>query len=116
MGAVKKEQIEKAARRLFREKGYHDTSLRDISRQAGVSVSSISYYFGTKEDLYHILFPEEEKHQFDHLGRQPARHRGHQSDVVDQIVKHAFRLYKTSTTPGNSIFFPSLPLAFPRNL
>lgn len=61
MGAGKKEAIEKAARRLFKEKGYHDTSLRDISRQAGVSVSSISYYFGTKEDLYQCLFPEEEK-------------------------------------------------------
>lgn len=52
MGAGKKEAIEKAARRLFKEKGYHDTSLRDISRQAGVSVSSISYYFGGKKELY----------------------------------------------------------------
>ena len=58
MEAGKKEKIEKAARRLFGEKGYHDTSLRDISRQAGVSVSSISYYFGTKEELYQTLMPK----------------------------------------------------------
>ena len=61
MAPSKKERIGKAAAKLFREKGYYDTSLRDISRAAGVNVSSISYYFGTKEELHHLLFPEQEK-------------------------------------------------------
>ena len=79
MEAGKKEKIEKAARRLFGEKGYHDTSLRDISRQAGVSVSSISYYFGNKEELYHTLFPKEEKEKA--------------PDKKEQIENAAIRLF-----------------------
>ncbi len=58
MALTKKEQIRKAAKKLFKENGYQDTSLRDISREAGVNVSSISYYFGTKEELYQELFPK----------------------------------------------------------
>ena len=58
MVLTKKEQIRKAAKKLFKENGYQDTSLRDISREAGVNVSSISYYFGTKEELYQELFPK----------------------------------------------------------
>lgn len=61
------------------EKGYHDTSLRDISRQAGVSVSSISYYFGNKEELYHTLFPKEEKEKA--------------PDKKEQIENAAIRLF-----------------------
>lgn len=56
MALDKKERIGRAAARLFKEKGYTGTSLRDISREAKVNVSSISYYFGTKEALYRELF------------------------------------------------------------
>ena len=93
MGAVKKEQIEKAARRLFKEKGYHDTSLRDISRQAGVSDSSISYYFGTKEDLYHILFPKEKapdkKEQIENAAIRLFALKGYSDVSIRDIGKEA---------------------------
>ena len=53
---TKKELIRKAAIQIFREKGYSGTTLRDISREAGVSVSTVSYYYGSKENMYKKLF------------------------------------------------------------
>jgi len=39
------------AERLFAEKGYAATSLRQIISEAGVNLAAIHYYFRTKEDL-----------------------------------------------------------------
>ena len=54
----KKKRITETARELFREKGFSEVSLRDIACAAGVSASAISYYFGSKEALYRMLFPD----------------------------------------------------------
>lgn len=40
-----------AAGRLFAERGYSGTSLRAVTRAAGVSVSAANYHFGSKEAL-----------------------------------------------------------------
>jgi AcrR family transcriptional regulator len=39
------------AERLFAEKGYAETSIRDIAKEASVNSAMISYYFGSKENL-----------------------------------------------------------------
>ncbi len=41
-----------AAERLFAERGFAGTSMRDISRASGISQPLIHHHFGTKEDLY----------------------------------------------------------------
>jgi AcrR family transcriptional regulator len=51
-----KERILAAARKLFAEKGYDGTTVRDICDQAGVNVSLVSYHFGGKEKVLHALF------------------------------------------------------------
>lgn len=49
-------QIIEAAERLFADKGFDATSVRDIADDAGVNVAMISYYFGSKEKLLESLF------------------------------------------------------------
>ena len=44
------------AEKLFAEKGFYATSTRDIAKSAGVNVSMISYYFGSKEKLFEEIF------------------------------------------------------------
>ena len=56
----KRDEILKAAKKIFEEKGYRDTSVRDICRAAHVSVSAVSYYFGSKAELHRALFPDAE--------------------------------------------------------
>ncbi|MCF0054951.1 TetR/AcrR family transcriptional regulator [Dyadobacter sp. CY356] len=49
-------KIIEIAEKLFSEKGFSGTSIRDISQEAEVNVSMISYYFGSKEKLIEALF------------------------------------------------------------
>ncbi len=44
------------AEKLFAEKGFDGTSVRDISEAADVNVAMISYYFGSKEKLMEAMF------------------------------------------------------------
>ena len=53
-----KKQLEilKVAEKLFAKKGFSATSIRDISHEATINVSMISYYFGSKDKLIEALF------------------------------------------------------------
>lgn len=51
----KQHEILIVAEKLFAEKGFDGTSVRDISKNAGVNVAMISYYFGSKEKLLEQL-------------------------------------------------------------
>jgi AcrR family transcriptional regulator len=53
---AKQLQIIEVAERLFSQKGFAGTSVRDIAQEADVNVSMISYYFGSKEKLIEALF------------------------------------------------------------
>lgn len=54
----KKEKILKIAERLFAERGYKGVSVRDITNEARINVSSVSYYFNGKKGLYIAVFKE----------------------------------------------------------
>ena len=49
-------QIIETAERLFGERGFDGTTVRDIADEAGINVAMISYYFGSKEKLMEALF------------------------------------------------------------
>lgn len=53
-----KERIMKIATDIFAHKGYTATSTREITRKAGVNLSMISYYFGSKEGLFKAIIEE----------------------------------------------------------
>ncbi len=46
-----KEQILDAAEQIFGAKGFAGTSLRDVTRRAGVNLAAVNYHFGSKEGL-----------------------------------------------------------------
>ena len=48
--------IMESAEKLFAEKGFAGTSVRDIADEAGVNLAMISYYFGSKEKLLEAIF------------------------------------------------------------
>ena len=53
---AKQIQIMESAEKLFAEKGFAGTSVRDIADEAGVNLAMISYYFGSKEKLLEAIF------------------------------------------------------------
>lgn len=52
----KQVQIMEVAEKLFAEKGFAGSSVRDIAEAAGVNLAMISYYFGSKEKLMEAMF------------------------------------------------------------
>jgi TetR/AcrR family transcriptional regulator, cholesterol catabolism regulator len=53
---VREEQVYAAALRLFREKGYHATSMQDIAQAVGLYKGSLYHYIGGKEELLVRVF------------------------------------------------------------
>jgi len=51
----KLKQILKTSAKIFAEKGFHRTSIRNISRATKMSLAGLYYYFRTKEELLYLI-------------------------------------------------------------
>lgn len=58
----RRQQLLDVAARLFRERGYHVTSMRDIAHEVGMLSGSIYYHFSSKEDLLLAVYEEGLRH------------------------------------------------------
>lgn len=56
--AARREQLVHTAMRLFAERGYRDTSVRDIARAAEVNEALLYHYFANKADLFRAVLAE----------------------------------------------------------
>lgn len=51
----KQVRILQVAEKLFAEKGFDGTSIRNISKEAKINIAMVSYYFGSKEKMLESL-------------------------------------------------------------
>ena len=63
----RREQILEAAMLCFAKRGFHQTSMHDISAEAGISVGLIYRYFKNKEEVIAAIASEHKKHVADLL-------------------------------------------------
>ncbi|PCI40213.1 MAG: hypothetical protein COB53_01655 [Elusimicrobia bacterium] len=59
-----KDKILDAARSLFCNRGFHGTSIRDIAKQAGVSLGNLYNHYSGKEKLFAALLERYEEEYF----------------------------------------------------
>lgn len=57
-GPLTRKQILDSSLRLFSEKGFTRTSVRDIAQAAGITDAAIYYHFNSKRDLFEALLEE----------------------------------------------------------
>ena len=57
-GEASRQRLLHAAVRLFAERGFANTSVRQIAAAAQANVGAIAYYFGDKQGLYRAAFTE----------------------------------------------------------
>jgi AcrR family transcriptional regulator len=57
-GPLTRKQILDASLKLFSEKGFARTSVRDIAQAAGITDAAIYYHFNSKRDLFDALIDE----------------------------------------------------------
>ena len=47
-----RERLIEAAGEIFGEQGFHGATIREITKEAGVNLAAVNYYFRDKEELY----------------------------------------------------------------
>jgi AcrR family transcriptional regulator len=52
------EQVIAAAKKIFTQKGFEATKMRDIADEADINLSLINYYFRSKEKLFALIMTE----------------------------------------------------------
>lgn len=52
------ENIIRSAKELFLKKGYRETTMRAIAKEADVNLAMLNYYFRSKENLFEIIFDD----------------------------------------------------------
>lgn len=64
-----RDAITGAAREIFAERGYHGTSIRDIAKRAGLSLSALYYWHPSKQHLLAALIEEIQHDYFERCDR-----------------------------------------------
>jgi TetR/AcrR family transcriptional regulator len=68
-------KIIQAARKVFQEKGYEGSRMREIADTAGINKGLLHYYFQTKDNLFEAVFREAMRGflpKLDHIIETPA--------------------------------------------
>lgn len=81
-----KNRIIDAAQNLFVSRGYRETTVRDIAREAGVNLALINYHFGSKEDLYKDLLRSRVAPMLDLLDRLVAEDQSAPERKVERLI------------------------------
>ena len=83
------------AMRIFLEKGYHGTSIDDITQAAGLTKGALYWHFKSKEDLLKKLIRKYEKSFLDNLIHAVTEVKGKASDKFEKYVRFnsAFAYY-----------------------
>ena len=63
-GQETKERIIQAARHLFHDRGYANTSIEDICNESGVRRGNLYFYFDSKEELAYAAIDDALKREF----------------------------------------------------
>jgi len=91
IGERTKRIILETAKRLFVEKGYFNTSMRDIAREAGVSTGALYHHFESKEEIAGEIYRETVNRIKDRLKRALTEGKDTKEKVVG-IVRELLTL------------------------
>jgi len=89
------ERILNQSMRLFLERGYHGTSIDDITQAAGLTKGALYWHFGSKEDLLKRIMEEYEKRFLDRLINAVGEVKGGAFEKFDKYFRYnaAFAYY-----------------------
>lgn len=88
-----KETILFNAMKLFGQKGFEGTSVREIAKEAGVNLAMINYYFGSKEKLFENVVEYKAsgiKGVFAELQKSPVPQIEKIDKIIDSYIERMF--------------------------
>ena len=96
-----------SALKLFNQKGYTGTTVREIVADAGVTKPVLYYYFGNKEGIYLELF-EDPFRQFEELLKVFLSESGKASEKLETLCEGVSQLYRNNLEKAkllNAIYY-----------
>ncbi|HXN47402.1 MAG TPA: TetR family transcriptional regulator [Bryobacteraceae bacterium] len=107
-----KDRILDAAERLFAEHGFAQTSLRDITAEAGVNLAAVNYHFQSKDHLIAAVFDrrigplnEQRLAALDRLESEAAGRPLAVEDLLRAVLEPVLRM---ASTPEGGVFAANL--------
>ena len=82
----KKQHIIDHAMKLFAEKGFEATSIRDLAKTADVNIAMINYYFGSKEKLIETIVEKKASYMKDRIEELEANKTISEIDKVHVLI------------------------------
>jgi TetR/AcrR family transcriptional regulator, cholesterol catabolism regulator len=84
----RRDQMIKGAVSLFKEKGFHRTTTREIAKAAGFSIGTLYEYIRTKEDVLYLVCDS----IYDHVSERLQEDLEHKQGTLDSL-KHGIANY-----------------------
>lgn len=101
-GKERVDQILSAAKSLFMADGYAGLSVRRVAEEAGISAGNLTYYFGSKADLFQSMIDRVLEDYSDALSRATSRGAG---EPVEQLQNYLRELFADCAKPDTQRFF-----------
>jgi len=86
-----KNKIKDTALRYFLNKGFQNSSMRQIAKEVGISPGNIYTYFQSKEDLFLFLLTEDQVIRLDHIFKKMQQGRSGREKIkiyADEYFKY----------------------------
>ncbi|MBD8071370.1 TetR/AcrR family transcriptional regulator [Bacillus sp. PS06] len=87
----RRDQMIKGAVTLFKEKGFHRTTTREIARAAGFSIGTLYEYIKNKEDILYLVCDSIYDHVTERL-EEDINYRTGNLDSLKAAIAHHFRV------------------------
>lgn len=100
--AARRQQILDAARACFSLQGFHQTSIKDICREAELSPGAIYRYFPSKEHIIAATCTDCQQESVDFIGAAKADG-STPLEVLDFIVEHGFSMLNDEEARENTM-------------
>jgi AcrR family transcriptional regulator len=80
---VQKQQnrIFEAARNLFSKRGYHATTIRELSKETGIGLGNIYSYIGNKKDILYLIYQKTSEIRLREINKRMR----HVSDPLEKL-------------------------------
>ena len=94
--------ILKAAENIFAQKGFHETTISDIAKQAEVSEATIYEYFSSKEELLFTI-PAETIHQYQEKNLEILEYIQGAANKLRFLIYRHLKLYASNPDYANVV-------------
>ncbi|HHY22377.1 MAG TPA: TetR/AcrR family transcriptional regulator [Bacilli bacterium] len=86
----RREQMVKGAVHLFKQKGFHRTTTREIAKESGFSIGTLYEYIGSKEDVLYLVCDSIYEEVHDRL----KQYVDHSSSGIERLKQAITSLFK----------------------